>query len=239
MGAGKPELLELLVSSEVRGYLTDADLERVARKGTAGYKCPRCGKQGGPADGPASVVVVLADAPGDGSGAVVRLGHARCCIPQVRGGGAPLVAPAEARMIAKAGALPGGRPVLVTELAASAVAVAGPGERADVGTSVLLGLGLHLLASLREPAPPAAGWAAVSSPSGAVVTDPEGEEFYAGRVGYPPGWLGLVDRRGAVELLTGADGIGPNEDAAVLGALHAAAAAGRLVGGLVPAGRAR
>ena len=235
-GAG---MLELLVSSGVLGYLADSDLERLARKGAAGYRCTACGKQGGPADGPASVVVVLGDAPNGTVTPVVRLGHARCCPPQVRGAGAPLGAPAEAPMIAKAGALPGGRPVLVTELTAAAVAVAGPGERADLGTAVLLRLGLHLLASIGEPAPPASGWAAVLSPSGAVVTDPEGETFYSGPVGYPPGWLDLAARRGVVELLTGADGIGPDDDAAVLGALSAAASAGRLVGGTMPAGRAR
>jgi hypothetical protein len=233
------EGLELLVSSAVRGYVADDDLERVAAIGAAGYECVACGKHGGPADGPASVVVLLDSAPGGTSKAVVRLGYARCCAPRVRAGGAHLAAPDAAGMVARAGVLPGGRPVLVTELTVPGVAVAGQGERVDMTAAVLLGMGLHLLASPWEPAPPAPGWNALLSPRKAVVTDPEAGEFYAGGVDYPPGWLDLAVRRGAVELLTGADGIGRAGDGAVLGALEAAASAGRLVGGLVQAGRAR
>jgi hypothetical protein len=237
-GAGE---LELLVSSAVREYVTDDDLARLAAKGAAGYECVACKKPGGPADGPASVVVLLDPVPGGEFRAVVRLGHAACCAPQVREAGASLAAPGAARMLAKAAVLghpAGDRPVLITELATPAVEVTGPGERADLATGALLGLGLHLLASPWEPAPPAPGWVAVVSPRKAVIIDPDAGRFYAGGVDYPPGWLDLAGQRGAVELLAGADGIGGPGDA-VVGALEAAAAAGRLVGGLMPAGRAR
>jgi hypothetical protein len=241
--AGTGEL-ELLASSAVREHVTDDDLERLAAKGAAGYQCAACKKRAGPADGPASVGVLLDAAPGGGCGgfrAVVRLGHAACCDSQVTTAGAPLAAPAVARMLAKAGVLShpaGDRPVLVTELATLAVAVTGPGERADLATGELLGLGLHLLASPWEPAPPARGWVALLSPAKAVIIDRDGGRYYAGAVDYPLGWLDLAAQRRAVELLAGADGIdGPA--GAVAGALEAAAAAGRLAGGLMPAGRAR
>lgn len=218
---------ELRVSADMLGLLAGEDLARLEAKGRAGYTCVDCGRRGSIDDGPASVVV-LAEEDGPASRAVLRLGHAACCNPEVRSG-THLRPPEGARMLAAAGVLAhpaGDRPVLVTELTAVTAAVTGPGERADLGAGELLRLGLHLLADPWEPAPRSGGWAAAFPPGRAVVTDPEGGEFYRGTVDFPPGWPGLAARQGAVELLAGADGIAGG-GAAVPRALESAAAAGR------------
>jgi hypothetical protein len=232
----------LLVSAGVRELLSDADLERLAAMAASGYRCSSCGQRGMLSDGPASVLVTLQDGPGDtGRIAVAGLAHGRCCPPQVIDRPGILQVPAEAGMTAKAAVLPhasGRRALLVTELAAPPVAVAGPGERHDLATGVLLSLGLHLLPTPWEPAPPAGGWAVrLPTADAAVVTDPEGGCYYEGGLGQPRKWRQLVARRGTVELLAGVAGMdaaGPGNPEPGLAALEAAAKAGRLVGATVP-----
>lgn len=104
-------------------------------------------------------------------------------------------------------------------------ACGGPGGPGDGPASLVV-----LVSDGSSPGPSAPGWTAAFPAGGPVeITDPDGEPFYVGDLGgYPPGWL---DRVGAVgvELLVGADGV----DRGGAAALEAAAAAGRLVGGLV------
>lgn len=180
----------LLVSAGVRELLSDADLERLAAMAASGYRCSSCGQRGTLSDGPASVLVTLQDGPG-GTGriAVAGLAHGRCCPSQVIDRPGILQVPAEVGMTAKAAVLPnasGRRALLITELSAPPVAMAGPGERHDLATGVLLSLGLHLLSTPWKPAPPAGGWAVrLPTEAAAVVTDPEGGCYYEGGLGQP------------------------------------------------------
>ena len=127
----------LLLSGQVREVLADQDLERLAGMAAAGFRCTSCGRRGGPADGPASVVIVMRSQPGRADRvAVVGLAHAQCSPPQVVEERDVLGVPSEASMTATAVLLPspaGPRPLLVTELSAVPVAVTGPGERHEPG----------------------------------------------------------------------------------------------------------
>jgi hypothetical protein len=233
---------ELLVTAEVREILADPDLERLAGMAAAGYRCASCGLRGSPADGPASVVITMRGGPGvSGRVAVAGLAHGRCCPPQVIEQPGALEAPSGALMTATAVLLPapgGYRALLVTELTSPPVAVTGPGERHDLATGALLAMGLHLLSSPWEPAPPASGWDVRLTPRAAVVTDPDGGCYYQGSLEQPRTWRQLVTRQGAVELLAGTAGIaaaGPGNPEPGLAVLEAAAAAGRLAGATVSA----
>ena len=201
----------LLLSGQVREVLAGQDLERLAEMAATGFRCVSCGRRGVPADGPASVVIVVRPQRGSAArAAVVGLAHARCSPPRVIEENNVLEVPANARMAATAVLLPspgGPRPLLVTELSAAPVEVTGPGERHDLAAGALLGLGLRLLASPWDPAPPARGWSVRLSRRSAVVTCPVGR-YYEGGLDQPPQWRQAAERLGSVELLAGTAGVG-------------------------------
>lgn len=232
----------LVVSAEVRAIVGDPDLERLAALAGDGYRCTSCGQRGSTADGPASVVIIVKpDPPALAPVGVVQLAHNQCSASRVVQSPEALNAPAEVRMAATAALLPsadGLRAVLITELLAPVVQVTGPGERRDLATSALLGMGLHMLATPWDRAPDASGWLVRLSSRAALVTDPAGDCYYEGPLQQPQPWHQLVARRGTVELLAGTAGIGaaaPGRPEPGLAALDEAARVGRLVGATVPA----
>jgi len=236
MGTGQP----LQVGSDVAGLLSGADLDLLARSASTGYQCVACGRSGGPAAGPAAVIVLLSAAPGPAGPQVahVRLAHGRCAPSQVISDAASLAAPPEATMSLTAGVVPHGDGLRVLLIAEPSVhlslVTAADGERVDTALAALLGQGLHLLASAGEPAPRAPGWlVSLPSPAEAVISDPSGDLFYAGELQQPREWRRLTASRGEVELLTGAAGIGADGPAQTLAALADAARGGRLAGATV------
>lgn len=228
--------VELTVAAEVREWVEQADLDRLAAMAAGGWRCSGCGRRG---SGAAAVVVVVRPGAAGAETAVVNLAHGGCVPSQVRREQGPLAAPTAGGMTATAAVLPhisGPRALLVTELTTPVTARAGL-ERVDMGTAVLLGGGLHLLPDAWQPAPAAAGWAVLlPSPRSAVVLDPAGGRYYDGSLDQPPPWRQLAATRGTVELIAGVSGMagGPGDPGPGVRALESAARAGRLVGGTIP-----
>lgn len=231
------ERLELRVSAAVLELLADKDLERLERRGRAGYRCLECGEAGGPGDGPAAVVLEVGYGPGGAAVAMARLGHERCCGAEVRGDGTgPAAGSASFARPSVIGMRPM-RPALLAELDPPVYAVARAGERTDLGVSALLQNGLHLITDPKTPAPAAPGWKAEVSRRQVTVTYPDGRVFFTGRPRAPMGWRSVSAGAGALELLAGLGGLADGRDSA--GALLEAAAGGRLVGGLIEVQRTR
>lgn len=217
------------VPRELAGEVDPADVEQLARAADdGGWTCAACGGAG-EMDGAASVVLLR-----EGPVTVAGLAHPRCApasVQQVSGLGESLAEPRPATALA---GLAGDVPLLVVDLADTVAGGDPGGERVDKVAAYLLGLGLGLVADLRELSAleAAAGWRATLGPDWLTVMQPEGTSLYDGELVLPDGWSAAAAVGGCV-LLVGS-GLGAHAAPDRLGErLAAAAGAGRLVGAVV------
>lgn len=230
------------MTSAVRELLTSDDLDTLACQAVTGYRCVICSEPGELDVSPATVVVRLVT-PDDGGvagplAAHVRLAHQRCSPSKVIHDPGTMTVPAETGVRATAVILPAGlrhRALLIVEPSSSLVSITAGGERQDLLTAELLGLGMSLVSTPWERAPEASGWLVwLPSRAEAIVCDPGGDVIYEGELDQPRSWR-QVTRGGQVELLVGSVGLPALEGdpSAGLQALEEAARQGRMVGATV------
>lgn len=175
--------------------------------------------------------------------AVARLAHVRCSPSRVVDlPPGSLRAAEEAPAVAVSWVVPsaselGVRPLIVVEMSATISIVAGP-ERVDALMSGMLRQGLHLIARVGRPAPPAEGWAVTLTGADTVRIDGPGTLVYDGTLWRPPSWEQAVAALGGMcEVLVG---VGlqlaqvPGSVGEGLQRLRDASHAGLLAGALVP-----
>ncbi|MFJ4894975.1 hypothetical protein ACIP5U_34025 [Streptomyces sp. NPDC088788] len=237
---------ELRISPEIRALLGPEGLARTAEVSLAGGQCATCREA---LTGRVNMVLRTG-----GSFTHVVYVHDRCGPSEVVRMGPDFApdAPADGYDMTMTAAVidHGGAalPVLVAETVSKAYLVNdGPGELTDIVTSHLVGRGFTLVSRLRQAPPQVPEWVGVlllgqgpAGEDGLMVLDPEGEQFFAGTVDLPDGWLTRAARYSWAVLYVGHAGLaGRRHDArAAARALRAAGQSGHLVGARIAVGAA-